>query len=159
MANTNIQPTHHSSSNNSVHLRPSNKDNNHHFKVAQELSQFKSKAHLLHKVIIMRITRSLCRGKINLMNFNYKKSSVVNQFYDPTLMPSEFVMRGNSAIMKCSIPSFVADFVYVTAWIDDEGNEIVPSEDAMSESASKIIRNSSSLKHPGFIIFPLLYFP
>ena len=72
-----------------------------------------------------------------LTHFNYKKSSVVNQFYDPTLMPSEFVMRGNSAIMKCSIPSFVADFVYVTAWIDDEGNEIVPSEDAMSESASK----------------------
>ena len=72
-----------------------------------------------------------------LTHFNYKKSSVVNQFYDPTLMPSEFVMRGNSAIMKCSIPSFVADFVYVTAWIDDEGNEIVPSEDAMNESASK----------------------
>lgn len=72
-----------------------------------------------------------------LINFNYEKSSVVNQFYDPTLMPSEFVMRGNSAIMKCSIPSFVADFVYVTAWIDDEGIEIVPSEDAMSESASK----------------------
>ena len=44
-------------------------------------------------------------------------------------MPNEYVMRGNSAILKCSIPSFVADFVYVTAWIDDEGNEYLASED------------------------------
>lgn len=35
---------------------------------------------------------------------------------------NEYVIRGNSAIMKCKIPSFVADFVYVEAWIDvDEG--------------------------------------
>lgn len=32
-------------------------------------------------------------------------------------------MKGNSGIMKCLIPSFVADFVEVTAWIDDSGNE------------------------------------
>jgi hypothetical protein len=44
-------------------------------------------------------------------------------------MPNEYVMRGNSAILKCSIPSFVADFVYVVAWIDDEGAEILPSDD------------------------------
>lgn len=44
-------------------------------------------------------------------------------------MDNEYVMRGNAAVIKCSIPSFVADFVQVTAWIDDEGNEIVQSED------------------------------
>lgn len=43
-------------------------------------------------------------------------------------MPNEFIMRGNSAILKCSIPSFVADFVYVTAWVDDEGIEYTPTE-------------------------------
>lgn len=32
-------------------------------------------------------------------------------------------MRGNSAIMKCLIPSFVADFVSTEAWIDEEGTE------------------------------------
>jgi hypothetical protein len=41
-------------------------------------------------------------------------------------------MRGNSAILRCSIPSFVADFVSVTAWVDDEGNEILPSDDFSS---------------------------
>lgn len=32
---------------------------------------------------------------------------------------NEYVILGNTAIMKCKIPSFVADFVTVDAWIDD----------------------------------------
>lgn len=32
---------------------------------------------------------------------------------------NEYVIRGNSAIIKCKIPSFVADFVSVDAWITD----------------------------------------
>lgn len=40
----------------------------------------------------------------------------------------EYVIKGNSAVLKCSIPSFVADFVYVEAWIDEEGTELVPSD-------------------------------
>lgn len=32
---------------------------------------------------------------------------------------NEYVIRGNSAIVKCKIPSFVADFVSVDAWISD----------------------------------------
>lgn len=35
----------------------------------------------------------------------------------------EHVLKGNSAIIKCHIPSFVSDFVIVDAWIDDETNE------------------------------------
>lgn len=36
----------------------------------------------------------------------------------------EHVLRGNAAIVKCHIPSFVIDFVYVSAWILDENGEI-----------------------------------
>lgn len=36
----------------------------------------------------------------------------------------EYVILGNDAIMKCSIPSFVADFVSVTSWFDSRGNEL-----------------------------------
>lgn len=32
-------------------------------------------------------------------------------------------MRGNAAVMRCLIPSFVADFVVVDSWVDDEGKE------------------------------------
>lgn len=35
---------------------------------------------------------------------------------------NEYVIRGNSAILKCSIPSFVADFVNVVSWQDEVGN-------------------------------------
>lgn len=35
----------------------------------------------------------------------------------------EHVLKGNSAILKCHIPSFVSDFVNIDAWIDDETGE------------------------------------
>lgn len=49
---------------------------------------------------------------------------VVTQFY-MTEAENEYVIKGNSAIMKCKIPSFVADFVHVEAWINTEdGTEL-----------------------------------
>lgn len=42
-------------------------------------------------------------------------------------MIDEFVLRGNSATLKCLIPSFIADFVHVSDWISDDGEEYVPS--------------------------------
>lgn len=38
-------------------------------------------------------------------------------------------MKGNSAILKCLIPSFVADFVFVTAWVDSDGDEYIINDD------------------------------
>ena len=35
----------------------------------------------------------------------------------------EYVILGNDAIVKCTIPSFVADFVSVIGWVDSEGSE------------------------------------
>lgn len=54
---------------------------------------------------------------------------VVNQFYDPEILGKEYIMRGNAAILKCTIPSFVADFVHVEAWIDEDGKEYMPSSE------------------------------
>lgn len=45
--------------------------------------------------------------------------------YEAEITPSEYVMRGNAAIIKCLIPSFVADFVHVVAWINEDGDEII----------------------------------
>ena len=36
----------------------------------------------------------------------------------------ENVIAGNDAIFKCSVPSFVADFVFVEAWVDSEGRHL-----------------------------------
>lgn len=34
---------------------------------------------------------------------------------------NEYVIRGNSAVMRCEIPSYVADFVQVDGWQDSDG--------------------------------------
>lgn len=36
----------------------------------------------------------------------------------------EYVLRGNPGILKCHIPSFVADFVFVEVWIQNESVEL-----------------------------------
>lgn len=53
--------------------------------------------------------------------------TVVNQFYGADIL-MEYVIRGNAAILKCSIPSFVADFVRVESWIDELGTVLLPSD-------------------------------
>jgi hypothetical protein len=45
---------------------------------------------------------------------------VVNQIFEADILP-EYVIRGNTGILKCNIPSFVTEFVHVDAWISDEG--------------------------------------
>lgn len=47
---------------------------------------------------------------------------VANQFYDAEVL-SEYIIKGNAAIIKCNIPSFVTDFVKVESWIASEGGE------------------------------------
>lgn len=46
---------------------------------------------------------------------------MVSQLYTVNLM-EENVLRGNSAIMKCHIPSFVSEYVTVSSWIISEGD-------------------------------------
>lgn len=53
---------------------------------------------------------------------------VVNQFYKAEIL-TEYVIRGNTAVLKCSIPSFVADYVFVEAWLDDSGKIMTVSND------------------------------
>lgn len=50
----------------------------------------------------------------------FSLSAVVSQFY-VTEAENEYVIRGNSAVMKCKIPSFVTDFVLIDSWIADDG--------------------------------------
>lgn len=52
---------------------------------------------------------------------------MVNQLYEAEIM-TEYVIRGNAAVLKCSIPSFVADFVKIESWIDEEGTVIPMSQ-------------------------------
>lgn len=53
---------------------------------------------------------------------------VIHQPYEAEA-DNEYVIRGNSAIMKCEIPSFVADFVSVTHWVDSSGKAFYLNND------------------------------
>lgn len=39
----------------------------------------------------------------------------------------EDILRGNAAILKCQIPSFVTDFVEVIAWEREDGESFTAS--------------------------------
>lgn len=66
----------------------------------------------------------LSKLSIQPYELNYVFSSyvwlVVEQIYDSEVN-NEYVIRGNSVVMKCSIPSFVSDFVTVVSWEDEKG--------------------------------------
>ena len=54
--------------------------------------------------------------------------AVVAQTYSTDAQHKVYVILGNSALVKCDIPSFVADFVSVVSWVDNEGVEFYPNK-------------------------------
>lgn len=70
--------------------------------------------------------------KINNINYLMNRKSclvaVVGQRYAVNVM-DEHVLRGNAAILKCHIPSFVAEFVEVDSWVQDESTNIYARPD------------------------------
>lgn len=53
--------------------------------------------------------------------------SVVIQPYEAEA-DNEYVIRGNAAIMKCEIPSYVADFISVDMWADSDSGTYYPND-------------------------------
>ena len=47
----------------------------------------------------------------------------MSQSYSTDAQHKVHVILANSALIKCEIPSFVADFVSVVNWIDNDGVE------------------------------------
>ncbi|XP_055380718.1 cell adhesion molecule Dscam2 isoform X2 [Condylostylus longicornis] len=53
---------------------------------------------------------------------------VVNQKYSVNVH-DEYVMTGNTAVLKCQVPSYMSEFVMVTAWVQDSGMHLYPNTD------------------------------
>lgn len=51
----------------------------------------------------------------------------MNQFYESQVYDI-YVIRGNAAVFKCHIPSFVSDHVQVISWHDTDDEEYALSE-------------------------------
>lgn len=52
---------------------------------------------------------------------------VVTQVYEANV-GVDYAIKGNSIVVKCGIPSFVADFVNVVSWHTDKGDDIYHSD-------------------------------
>ncbi|XP_033230988.1 Down syndrome cell adhesion molecule-like protein Dscam2 isoform X4 [Belonocnema kinseyi] len=65
-------------------------------------------------------------GSVHSRDVNVR--AVVLQFY-VTEAENEYVIRANSAIMKCKMPSFVSEFIYVDQWVDSDGAIYIPSRE------------------------------
>lgn len=48
--------------------------------------------------------------------------TVVSQFYESQVY-DEYVIKGNAAVLKCHIPSFVSDHVEIIEWTDSNGGQ------------------------------------
>lgn len=40
-----------------------------------------------------------------------------------------FVIKGNAAVFKCNVPSFVSDHLEIVSWEDTQGTKYLPSDD------------------------------
>ena len=58
--------------------------------------------------------------------------TVVAQDYN-TEAHNVYVIIGNVALLKCEIPSFVADFVSVVSWTDEQEIEFFPFDQSMGK--------------------------
>lgn len=70
----------------------------------------------------------------------------MSQYY-VTEAENEYVIRGNAAIARCKIPSFVSDFVMVEAWIMDDGQTLTINNTNNVEGNFDNISYISSIPH------------
>ncbi|XP_043494238.1 Down syndrome cell adhesion molecule-like protein Dscam2 isoform X29 [Polistes fuscatus] len=81
-------------------------------------------------------------GSVHSRDVNVR--AVVAQPYQPEIL-TEYVIRGNSAILKCSIPSYIAEFVTVEAWIREDGEVYIPEDPAVGQDGKYLVLPSGEL--------------
>ncbi|XP_063893539.1 cell adhesion molecule Dscam1 isoform X9 [Helicoverpa armigera] len=81
-------------------------------------------------------------GTIHSRDVNVR--AVVSQYY-VTEAENEYVIRGNAAIVHCKIPSFVSDFVYIEAWLMDDGQILTVNNTSSGQEGKYLVLPSGEL--------------
>ena len=68
--------------------------------------------------------------------------AAVSQTYN-TETHNEYIVLGNDALIKCSVPSFVTDFVTVSGWVDSQANSY-HSDDGLGNYMSSPLKHDPS---------------
>lgn len=69
---------------------------------------------------------------------------VVHQRYNPNVY-DQFIIRGNTAVLRCHLPSFVREYVSVDSWLRDDGVTYTYSEE--KESKFMVLLSGELLLH------------
>ncbi|KAG8193113.1 hypothetical protein JTE90_004937 [Oedothorax gibbosus] len=69
---------------------------------------------------------------------------VIKQTFDPQVY-DDFVVRGNTAVLKCHLPAFVREYVAVDSWIRDD-NQVLKRND-MKGSSYTVLNSGELLIH------------
>ncbi|XP_033350610.1 Down syndrome cell adhesion molecule-like protein Dscam2 isoform X29 [Bombus vosnesenskii] len=81
-------------------------------------------------------------GSVHSRDVNVR--AVVQQFYE-TRVIDEFVLRGNTATLKCLVPSFVADFVDVIEWLAVEDGSTYSANSQEEKDGKYLVLPSGEL--------------
>ncbi|XP_026825559.1 Down syndrome cell adhesion molecule-like protein Dscam2 isoform X3 [Ooceraea biroi] len=95
----------------------------------------------VHAQVYSCLARSSA-GSVHSRDVNVR--AVVTQPYNPEIL-TEYVIRGNSAILKCSIPSYIAEFVTVEAWIREDKEVYLPEDPAVVQDGKYLVLPSGEL--------------
>ena len=77
--------------------------------------------------------------------------SVTSQHFEVDIF-RENVIAGNDAIFKCSVPSFVSDFVTIESWVDSEGNVLSSQLSGNHRCSVMILSISVDHRNPFLIL-------
>lgn len=71
----------------------------------------------------------------------------MNQYYEAQVY-DVFVIKGNTAVFKCQIPSFVSDHVDIISWQDTANNKFLPpTNDYGTKLFRGIFFNKKNARH------------
>ncbi|XP_058460394.1 cell adhesion molecule Dscam2 isoform X43 [Malaya genurostris] len=70
--------------------------------------------------------------------------AVIAQYYDVDVN-KEYAIRGNSILMKCQIPSYVADFVRIISWHTDQNQSFYANTTESEEDGKYMVLPSGEL--------------
>ena len=54
-----------------------------------------------------------------MYHLSYSELAVVYQEFNVNVDTENYVIKGNDAILKCKIPSFVTDLLDIISWVDN----------------------------------------
>ncbi|GIY04006.1 down syndrome cell adhesion molecule [Caerostris darwini] len=75
---------------------------------------------------------------------------VIKQRFDPQVY-DDFVVRGNTAVLRCHLPTFVREYVAVDSWIRDD-KQVLKRNDMKANPSKSTPAKRSSLIEPTFSV-------